>query len=122
MMPRTDSLSSTTRMRGRLARVSPPVAFRSLISACPLLPPGTADYKPCGGLSPPVGEPVGQEPWGSALLPREVVRLMIQRRRRVTARVHLPLRRLALCLDCEECFEIGDEACPACGSETWTPL
>jgi hypothetical protein len=36
--------------------------------------------------------------------------------------VHLPLRRLALCLDCEECFELGAEACPGCGSGTWTTL
>jgi hypothetical protein len=36
--------------------------------------------------------------------------------------VHFPLARLALCLDCEACFEIGAEQCPACGSETWSPL
>jgi hypothetical protein len=36
--------------------------------------------------------------------------------------LHLPLRRLALCLDCEECFELGAEACPACGSGTWITL
>jgi hypothetical protein len=47
---------------------------------------------------------------------------MIQRRRRPAARVHLPLRRLALCLDCDECFEVGDDPCPACGNATWTPL
>ena len=35
---------------------------------------------------------------------------------------HLPLRRLALCLDCEECFEIGADACPRCGTETWVPI
>ena len=35
---------------------------------------------------------------------------------------HLPLRRLALCLDCDECFELGGTTCPACGSRTWTPL
>jgi hypothetical protein len=38
------------------------------------------------------------------------------------SRVHLPLRSVALCLDCEVCFELGPEECPACGSETWTPL
>jgi len=32
---------------------------------------------------------------------------------------HLPLRHLALCLDCETCFEIGASACPACGGDTW---
>jgi len=36
--------------------------------------------------------------------------------------IHFPLRRLALCLDCEECFEIGQDECPACGSETWSML
>jgi hypothetical protein len=30
--------------------------------------------------------------------------------------------RLGLCLDCEDCFEIGAEACPACGGETWVPV
>ena len=37
-------------------------------------------------------------------------------------RLHFPLARLALCLDCEVCFEIGPEKCPGCGSETWSPL
>ena len=37
-------------------------------------------------------------------------------------RPHYPLARLALCLDCEVCFEIGPAKCPACGSETWSPL
>jgi hypothetical protein len=37
-------------------------------------------------------------------------------------RLHFPLARLALCLDCEMCFEIGSDQCPACGSETWSPL
>jgi len=32
---------------------------------------------------------------------------------------HLPLRRLALCLDCEACFDIRASACPACGGDTW---
>src|SRR5215468_7642225 len=35
--------------------------------------------------------------------------------------MHLPLRKLALCLDCDECFEVGYDTCPACGSGTWTP-
>ena len=35
--------------------------------------------------------------------------------------MHLPLRKLALCLDCDECFEVSYGACPACGSGTWTP-
>jgi hypothetical protein len=47
---------------------------------------------------------------------------MISRRRMLAARVHLPLRQLALCLDCDECFEISSPTCPACGSATWTSL
>jgi hypothetical protein len=47
---------------------------------------------------------------------------LLSRPRRPEAPVHLPLRRLALCLDCDECFEIGAATCPACGSETWTSL
>jgi hypothetical protein len=37
-------------------------------------------------------------------------------------RLHIPLNRLALCVDCEVCFEIGPDTCPACGSKTWSPL
>jgi hypothetical protein len=47
---------------------------------------------------------------------------MLGRTRPAAAPIHLPLRRLALCLDCDECFEIGTATCPACGSETWTSL
>ena len=36
--------------------------------------------------------------------------------------LHLPLRRVALCLDCEACFEIGAPACTACGGASWAPL
>jgi len=36
--------------------------------------------------------------------------------------LRLPLGRLALCLDCEMCFEVGPGACPACGSATWIPI
>jgi hypothetical protein len=46
---------------------------------------------------------------------------MINTKRKPVPQMHLPLKRLALCLDCDECFEITD-ACPACGSETWTSL
>jgi hypothetical protein len=35
---------------------------------------------------------------------------------------HVPFSRLALCLDCDASFEIGEESCPACGSETWCPV
>jgi hypothetical protein len=38
------------------------------------------------------------------------------------ARLYFPLARLALCADCEVCFEIGLDACPACGCQTWSPL
>lgn len=47
---------------------------------------------------------------------------MITCSRRLSPGVHLPLRHLALCLDCDECFEIGPETCLACGSATWTSL
>lgn len=47
---------------------------------------------------------------------------MLTRGRTLMPRVHLPLRRLALCLDCDEGFEIGSGTCPACGSATWTSL
>jgi hypothetical protein len=46
---------------------------------------------------------------------------MLQRTQARSVGIHLPLRRLALCLDCDECFALGSEACPACGSRTWTP-
>jgi hypothetical protein len=36
--------------------------------------------------------------------------------------LHLPLGRLALCLDCETCFEVGTDACPACGSRMWASV
>ncbi len=35
---------------------------------------------------------------------------------------HFPLRKLALCLDCDACFEFGPRICPACGSETLASL
>ena len=40
----------------------------------------------------------------------------------IAPHVHLPLRLLTLCLDCDECFKFGPETCPACGSATWTSL
>jgi predicted amidophosphoribosyltransferase len=36
--------------------------------------------------------------------------------------LRLPLRRVALCLDCDERFDLGVSTCPACGSETWSAL
>jgi hypothetical protein len=47
---------------------------------------------------------------------------MISRVRQLAPRVHLPLQQLALCLDCDECFGIGPQTCPSCGSVTWTSL
>jgi len=47
---------------------------------------------------------------------------MISQVRQLAPHVHLPLRQLALCLDCDECFEISSPTCPACGSKTWTSL
>ena len=46
---------------------------------------------------------------------------MLQHARAWSTGIHLPLRQLALCLDCDECFALGAETCPACGSRTWTP-
>lgn len=46
---------------------------------------------------------------------------MLKSARTLVPQMHWPLKRLALCLDCDVCFEISD-ACPACGSETWTSL
>ena len=37
---------------------------------------------------------------------------MISRMHQPAARTHLPLRQLALCLDCDECFEISSSTCP----------
>jgi hypothetical protein len=47
---------------------------------------------------------------------------MISRVRQHASRAHLPLRQLALCLDCDECAGLGLETCPSCGSATWTSL
>jgi hypothetical protein len=47
---------------------------------------------------------------------------MISRRRMLATKARLPLRHLALCLDCDECFEISSTRCPACGSATSTML
>ena len=45
----------------------------------------------------------------------------MQRTQVASPGIHLPLRNLALCLDCDECFALGYADCPACGSRTWTP-
>jgi hypothetical protein len=36
--------------------------------------------------------------------------------------LHLPLRRLALCVDCEACFDIALPSCPGCGGGSWVLL
>ena len=36
--------------------------------------------------------------------------------------LHWPFRRLALCLDCDECFELGLSSCPACSSGAFATL
>jgi len=52
----------------------------------------------------------------------EVHAHMLDRYRMLAAGAHLPLQKLALCLDCEACFELGYTTCPACSSRTWSPL
>jgi hypothetical protein len=47
---------------------------------------------------------------------------MLRDVRAVRPSIHMPLSRLALCLDCEECFEVGLDACPACSSASWVTL
>lgn len=42
--------------------------------------------------------------------------------RAVIPTLHIPLRRLALCLDCEACFDIQCRACPGCGGGSWVLL
>jgi hypothetical protein len=39
-----------------------------------------------------------------------------------TPRVHIPLERVALCLDCDACFDVEYHQCPACGSGTWSSV
>ena len=34
----------------------------------------------------------------------------------------VPLGRLALCLDCEMCFDVALSACPVCASRTSVPV
>ena len=52
----------------------------------------------------------------------DVLARVMPRPRALASGVHLPLKKLALCLDCDECFEMGYASCPACGSGTWSPL
>jgi hypothetical protein len=57
-----------------------------------------------------------------ALALPHVENVMRSRAQLTTPRLYTPLARLALCADCEVCFEIGPDQCPACGSDTWSPL
>jgi hypothetical protein len=52
----------------------------------------------------------------------DAARVQPRHTRSTTPALHLPLRRLALCLDCEACFEIGASSCLACGGDTWVLL
>lgn len=52
----------------------------------------------------------------------ESTRVHIRHTRSAAPALHLPLRRLALCVDCEACFAVGTESCPACGGDTWVLL
>ena len=36
--------------------------------------------------------------------------------------LRLRLDQVVLCLDCETCFEIGSDPCPACGSGMWASV
>lgn len=41
---------------------------------------------------------------------------------RTLSRVPVPLRGLAVCVACEDCFELGATRCPSCGSDEYVPL
>ncbi len=47
---------------------------------------------------------------------------MISAAIRSLSRVPIPLRSLAVCVACEECFELGEATCPSCGSDEHVPL
>jgi hypothetical protein len=47
---------------------------------------------------------------------------MISTMVRTLSRVPMPLRSLAVCVACEECFDLGDPTCPSCGSDEYVPL
>jgi rRNA maturation endonuclease Nob1 len=40
----------------------------------------------------------------------------------VVARVPVPLRHLAVCTACDDCFDLGAPVCPECGSDQFRPL
>src|SRR2546427_11051367 len=47
---------------------------------------------------------------------------MISAAVRSLSRVPIPLRGLAVCVACEEGFELGQATCPSCGSDEHVPL
>ena len=47
---------------------------------------------------------------------------MFAERRRFQPTLHIPLRQLAICLDCDECFDLAIGVCPACNGTVWIPL
>src|SRR2546425_11514262 len=49
-------------------------------------------------------------------------RTMISAAVRSLSRVPIPLQGLAVCVACEECFELGEATCPSCGSDEHVPL
>jgi hypothetical protein len=55
---------------------------------------------------------------GGVMLARPMERSEVD----VMSTAYVPLSRLAICLNCDACFGIGPERCPACGSETWSLL
>jgi hypothetical protein len=57
-----------------------------------------------------------------ALVPVQEGKAMISTMVRTLSRVPISLRGLAVCVACEECFELGDPTCPSCGSDEYVPL
>jgi len=57
-----------------------------------------------------------------ALVPWQEGKAMISTMVRTLSRVPISLRSLAVCVACEECFELGDPTCPSCGSDEYVPL
>jgi hypothetical protein len=47
---------------------------------------------------------------------------MISAMVRSLSRVPVPLRTLAVCVACEECFELGELTCPSCDCDEYVPL
>jgi hypothetical protein len=54
--------------------------------------------------------------------PERLIGMKLLGSRHMARTFHLPLYRTVLCLDCDECFEIGAERCPVCGSGAWASV